>query len=63
MKTCDRHDDMIIVYDVRDCPVCDLEDSLRDEQKTSDRMGREINDLCDKIFELEAKLEERGKED
>lgn len=31
MRTCERHDDCVVVYDSRNCPVCAEQDDKRAE--------------------------------
>lgn len=48
MKTCDAHDDAIVVYDSYDCPVC----AEIDENNTA------IEELNDKLDTAESRIEE-----
>lgn len=52
MKTCTNHS-YIVVYQAEGCPVCALERELREAKREADRMGRDNDRLCDKVFELE----------
>ena len=52
MKTCTDHS-FIVVYQAEGCPVCALERELREAKREADRMGRDNDRLCDKVFELE----------
>ena len=53
MKTCTDHNSFIVVYEEDSCPVCALERELREAKREADRMGRDNDRLCDKVFELE----------
>lgn len=52
MRVCQDHD-FIVVYEEDSCPVCRMERELREAKKEADRMGKENDRLCDKVFELE----------
>ena len=52
MKACTNHS-FIVVYQAEGCPVCALERELREAKREADRMGRDNDRLCDKVFELE----------
>ena len=52
MKTCTNHS-YIVVYQAEGCPVCALERELWEAKREVDRMGRDNDRLCDKVFELE----------
>ena len=53
MKTCTDHNSFIVVYEEDSCPVCRMERQLREAKREADRMGRDNDRLCDKVFELE----------
>jgi len=53
MKTCTDHNSFIVVYEEDSCPVCRMEWELREVMREADRMGRDNDRLCDKVFELE----------
>jgi hypothetical protein len=53
MKTCTDHNSFIVVYEEDSCPVCRMERLLREAKYEADRMGRDNDRLCDKVFELE----------
>jgi len=53
MKTCTDHNSFIVVYEEDSCPVCRMERELREMMREVDRMGRDNDRLCDKVFELE----------
>ncbi len=52
MKPCTNHS-YIVVYREGSCPVCAMERELREAKLEADRMGRDNDRLCDKVFELE----------
>jgi len=52
MKTCTNHN-FIVVHREDSCPVCAMERELREAKREADRMGRDNDRLCDKVFELE----------
>ena len=52
MKTCTDHS-FIVVYQDEGCPVCAMERELREAKREADRMGKDNDRLCDKIFDLE----------
>lgn len=49
MQTCEEHDHCIVVYESKNCPVCDKIDNFE----------QEIFNRDEKIEELEVKLEEQ----
>ena len=46
LNTCDQHDDCMVVYDVRDCPVCKMQDETK-------RLEEEVADLEKALKEVE----------
>ena len=46
-------DKLHTAYREDSCPVCALERELREAKREADRMGRDNDRLCDKVFELE----------
>jgi hypothetical protein len=56
MNTCTEHRDTVVVYQGSFCPLCDHVRMVREWEAEADRMGKENNDLCDKIFELQQEL-------
>ena len=52
MTTCTDHS-FIVVYQAEGCPVCALERELREAKREADRMGRDNDLLCDKIYDLQ----------
>lgn len=55
IKTCEQHDDMVIVYDARHNPICFLCDLV----KKYDSMWDDVTKLHNTIAELECELEEQ----
>ena len=53
MKTCTDHNSFIVVYEEDSCPVCAMERELREAKYEADRMGRDNDRLCDKIYDLQ----------
>lgn len=53
MKTCTDHNSFIVVYEEDSCPVCRMERELREVMREADRIGRDNDRLCDKVFELQ----------
>jgi len=53
MKTCTDHNSFIVVYEEDSCPVCRMERELREMMREVDRIGRDNDRLCDKVFELQ----------
>ena len=52
MKTCTDHNSFIVVYEEDSCPVCRMERLLREAKREADRMGKDNDRLCDKVYEL-----------
>jgi hypothetical protein len=52
MKTCTNHN-FIVVHQEDSCPVCRMERQLREARREADRLGRDNDRLCDKVFELQ----------
>ena len=52
MKNCTYHS-FIVVYREDSCPVCALERELREAKREADRMGKDNDRLCDKIYDLQ----------
>ena len=64
MNTCEDHDS-VVVYDGRECPVCELKRERDDYQGQRDFLmedvaafGTQVGDLEDEIFNLEKKVED-----
>jgi len=53
MKTCTDHNSFIVVYQAEGCPVCAMERVLRLARREVERLARDNDRLCDKIFGLE----------
>lgn len=49
MNTCEEHDDAVVVYLKRNCPVCGLQALLDEANQTIDSKSKEISDLEDEI--------------
>jgi len=56
MKACTNHS-YIVVYREEVCPACALERELCEAKREADRMSKDNDRLCDKVFELQ-----RGKQ-
>jgi hypothetical protein len=56
MKTCEEHDHCIVVYDSRNCPVCEMESTDNWEIEKRDN---KINELESEISDLKVQLENK----
>ena len=48
MNTCEEHDNCVVVYTGRECPLCDVE-------KETDELTLELSAAQDKIDDLETR--------
>ena len=46
LNTCDAHDDCVVVYDTKYCPVCKIVDN-------EDHLQERVNELEDEVKTLE----------
>jgi hypothetical protein len=60
LYTCE-HNKCVVVYE-KECPLCALEDELRDAKRDLERMGSSNNDMCDQIYEMEQRIKDLGYE-
>lgn len=52
MKTCTNHPGYVVVHQDDSCPVCAMERALRLAMSDAERLARDNDRLCDKVFEL-----------
>ena len=45
MYVCEEHDDCKVVYDSKDCPICELSKRVDDLEEENDLQDKEIQDL------------------
>ena len=75
LNTCDNHNNCVIIYDIRDCPICEIviekekiEEENQDLQEDIDEKNSTITDmeeadgvLQEQIVELQAQLGREAK--
>ena len=56
MRTCEEHDNCIVVYETFNCPVCGIKADLDDSAETVEKLTNNISDLEEHIDELNGEL-------
>lgn len=55
MKTCDGHDNCVVVYDKYNCPICELENLVESLNDEIEQLKSEIVELRDEMDEIREK--------
>ena len=59
MRTCDLHDDVVVVFDFhrsKACPLCDAKREIRELTAERDDALQTANDMAEKANELESEV-------
>ena len=62
MRTCEQHDDLVVVYEYSgygraECPLCQVIEKLENSEKANEEYQEQIDGLKDELDEALAKVE------
>jgi hypothetical protein len=58
MRVCNEHDDAVIVYEERFCPLCELYEERFNSRKDIETLSDQKNELGEEIIRLNVTIED-----